>query len=374
MKKLTKPKPIWITLILSLFIHFFLISRFNYLLEVSSNEKIRERSHAASITLKLEAAPSPTIKNSKAPKVESIPDLQNIENRPTEKEILYEEGRIFSKVLPVEKIIQNSIDKKEVSHPSVVEKREVQEETIKDFPKKSSTDRVIKEEKPQSPAEAKEEMNQIKQEPKKELMSNKMISAGKTEEKSSKEDEKNSVPQDQPDKDRKIRAETERSLAVENKEMEKEAEQGEEQNFSNQNKKNEHLKEKPIQEEPHIASQEADNKDEDQGEKNLEIEEALDFTGNNYPDNVNPPELLEFQRPLYPKNLRERDIEGKVTLKVLIDKDGKVKEVQVFESSGYEAFDQIAVKSVRKWQFKPAKKGNQVKESWVLIPINFQIK
>lgn len=110
---------------------------------------------------------------------------------------------------------------------------------------------------------------------------------------------------------------------------------------------------------------------EDEREAN---EEILDFTGNSYSDNVIPPELLEFQPPIYPKNLRERDIEGKVMLKVFIDTEGKVGEIHIFKSSGYEMFDQIAIKAVRQWRFKPAKKENRERESRVLIPINFQIK
>jgi len=169
-------------------------------------------------------------------------------------------------------------------------------------------------------------------------------------------------------------AETEKSLTTGNKETEKEVEQEKERNFPSQSKNNEYLKEKPVQGDFNRTSQEADYKNEGQVKKNPEIEKTLDFTGNNYPDNVNPPELLEFQRPVYPKNLRERDIEGKVILKILIDKEGKVQEIQIFESSGYKTFDQIAIESVRQWRFKPARKGNQQRESWVLIPINFQIK
>lgn len=314
MKRLIKFKSIWIALILSLCIHLFLISRFDCPLEDSTNKKIEERTYAAYIALKLEAAPSPTIKNSRAPKAESIPDLQNIENHPAEKEILYEEERIFSKALPVEEIIQDSIDKKEISHPSVVEKIEDQEEIIESFPQKNSTEQVIEEEIPQNLAGIKRENHQIKQD------------------------------------------------------LEKE------QHFSSQNKDNEYLKEKLVQEDFYIASQEADYKDEGQVKKDQEIDKTLDFTRNNYADNVNPPELLEFQLPVYPKNLRERGIEGKVILKVLLDKEGKVQEIQIFESSGYETFDHVAIESVWQWRFKPAKKEDQSRESWVLIPINFQIK
>ncbi len=291
MKRLRKPKPIWTALILSLFIHFFLISHFNYLLEASSDEKIMKKSYVTHISLKLKTVLSSPLENSGVPNIKSVPDFQNIENGNMEKQILHLEEKIVKRELPVEEIIQDNRDKKEIPSSPVMKKIENQEEITEDLTQKVNTDQVVEEE----------------------LLSNKTISAEKMEE-------------------------------------------------------------KPIQGDFNIALQETDYKNEGQAKKIPEIEEILDFTTNNYPDNVNPPELIEFQRPVYPKNLRERDVEGKVILKILIDKEGKVKEIHIFESSGYEAFDQIAVKSVRQWQFKPAKKGNQPRESWVLIPINFQIK
>jgi TonB family protein len=250
---------------------------------------------------------------------------------------------------------------------------ENQEKITEDFIQKGSLDQVIEEETPQSLAETKEKNHQTKQEPGKKLLLNKMIPAEKVEEEPLREDKKISMENNQPDKNRKAKAETEKSLTTRNKETEKEVEQEKEGNLPSQNKNND-LKEKPVQEDFNITSQEADCRNKGQVKKNPEIEKILDFTGNNYPDNVNPPELLEFQRPVYPKNLRERDIEGKVIVKLLIDKEGKVQEIQIFESSGYKMFDQIAIKAVRQWRFKPARKGNQQRGSWVLIPINFQIK
>jgi len=369
-----KSKPIWIALILSLFIHFFLISRFNYLLEVSSNNKIMEKSYVARISLKLKTDLSFPIENSGVPNLKSVPDFQNIENRDTEKQILHTEEKILKRELPVEETIQDNADKKEITHSPVMKKMENQEEATEDFTQKGSADQVIEEETAQSPAGTEEEIHQIKQEPEKELLSNKMIPAEKVEEDPLREDKKNSMDNNQPDKNKKAKAETEKSLATGNRETEKEAEQEKEQNLPIQSKNNEYSKEKTAQGNFNIASQEADYKNEGQAKKNLEIDDTLDFTTKNYPDNANPPELLEFQRPVYPKNLRERDVEGKVILKILIDKEGKVQEIQIFESSGYETFDQIAVKSVRQWRFEPARKGNQQRESWVLLPINFQMK
>jgi len=212
---------------------------------------------------------------------------------------------------------------------------ENQEKITEDFTKKDIPEQVIEKETSQNLAENRKKIHQIKQEPEKELVSNKIILAEKVEGEPLREDKKI---------------------------------------LPSQSKKNEYSKEKAVREDFNITSQEVNYKNEDQVKNNKEIEKALDFTGNSYPDNVDPPELLEFQRPVYPENLRERDIEGKVILKVLIDKEGRVQEIQIFESSGYNMFDQIAVKSVRQWRFKPARKENRQRESQVLIPINFQIK
>ena len=318
-----------------------------------------EKSHIACISLKLKTDLSSPIENSGVSSLKSVHDSQNIKNRDAEKQILHMEEKIVKKKLPVEEIIQDNTNKKE---------------TIENFIQKDSSDKVIEEEVPQSLSEAKEKNHQIKQEPEKKLLSNKMIPAERVEEEPLREDKKISMENNQPDKSRKAKAETEKSLTTGNKETEKEVEQEKERNLPSQSKKNEYLKEKPVQRDFNMASQEADCKNEGQSKKNPEIEETLDFTGNNYPDNINPPELLEFQRPVYPKNLRERDIEGKVILKLFIDKEGKVQEIQIFESSGYKMFDQIAIKAVRQWRFKPARKGNQQRGSCVLIPINFRIK
>ncbi len=307
-----------------------------------------EKSHITRISLKLKTNLSSPIENSGVSSLKSVHDSQNIKNRDTEKQILHVEEKIVKKKLPVEEIIQDNTNKKEITE---------------NFIQRDSSDKVIEEEVPQSLSETKEKNHQIKQEPKKKLLSNKMIPTERVEEESLREDKKISMENNQLDKNRKAKVEAE-----------KEEEQEKERNLLKQSNNNENIKEKPVQGDFNITSQEVDCKNEGQAKKNPEIEKILDFTGNNYPDNVNPPELLEFQPPVYPKNLRERDIEGKVIVKLLIDKEGKVQEIQIFESSGYKIFDQIAIKAVRQWRFKPARKGNQQRVSWVLIPINFQIK
>lgn len=115
----------------------------------------------------------------------------------------------------------------------------------------------------------------------------------------------------------------------------------------------------------------------DSNEENKEVTEKppLDLTQSDFSDSqVIPPKIVSFYPPDYPENLRKREIEGHVQLRVLIDKEGKAIQVEIDNSSGYQAFDQAAMQSVHRWQFKPAQFGNKERESWVLIPVVFQLE
>jgi protein TonB len=54
--------------------------------------------------------------------------------------------------------------------------------------------------------------------------------------------------------------------------------------------------------------------------------------------------------------------------------NGRVGDIFVKESSGYEVLDQNALETVKKWRFIPAKKGAIPIPCWVNIPITFQLQ
>jgi len=101
----------------------------------------------------------------------------------------------------------------------------------------------------------------------------------------------------------------------------------------------------------------------------------LDLTQSDFlDDRIIPPGIFSFYSPDYPEHLRKREIEGLVQLKVLVDKEGKAIQVEIEQTSGYQAFDQAAMESVCRWQFKPAQFGKRMRESWVFIPVVFQLE
>ncbi len=78
-------------------------------------------------------------------------------------------------------------------------------------------------------------------------------------------------------------------------------------------------------------------------------------------------------QPPYPRVARRRGYEGTVVVKALVGTDGLVDEVRLDESSGHEALDGAALKTVRRWAFEPALRGDETVEMWVRIPLRFSL-
>jgi len=77
--------------------------------------------------------------------------------------------------------------------------------------------------------------------------------------------------------------------------------------------------------------------------------------------------------PVYPDIAKRAGLEGKVWVKALINKEGKVKKAVIFKSD-HEIFNQPSLDAVMQWVFTAALMNNGPVEVWVVIPFNFQLK
>jgi TonB family protein len=91
------------------------------------------------------------------------------------------------------------------------------------------------------------------------------------------------------------------------------------------------------------------------------------------PDEI--PKMLNGELPFhYPPALYARKVQGNVTLRLYIDRDGQVTpdSTRIEESSGYAALDSAAVKGSQDLHFVPAKlRGEPVGVS-ILFPVYFR--
>jgi protein TonB len=75
--------------------------------------------------------------------------------------------------------------------------------------------------------------------------------------------------------------------------------------------------------------------------------------------------------PLYPDMAREAGVEGTVLLRVLVGRDGHVKDVHVDRS--IPLLDDAATDAVRQWVFTPALATGHPVAVWVSVPIRFRL-
>ena len=72
-----------------------------------------------------------------------------------------------------------------------------------------------------------------------------------------------------------------------------------------------------------------------------------------------PASLRAEATPEYPQELIEDDVEGSVTVKILVAADGSVESVRLVTSSGYSAMDRAAIAAGYRFQFNPGDNGRK---------------
>jgi len=76
----------------------------------------------------------------------------------------------------------------------------------------------------------------------------------------------------------------------------------------------------------------------------------------------------------YPENAKRMNIEGRVTLKVLVQKDGRVSKMLV-EQSPSDLLETAAKQAILKYgDFVPALQNKQAVACWLVVPITFRLK
>lgn len=109
--------------------------------------------------------------------------------------------------------------------------------------------------------------------------------------------------------------------------------------------------------------------DKEQSEKLMKGFEA----GAQHPDE--PPKMLNKELPFhYPPTLFAQKVQGNVTLRLFVDRDGRVRpeSTQVVDPSGYASFDSAAVRGSQELRFVPAKTRGEPQAVTILFPVFFR--
>jgi periplasmic protein TonB len=86
------------------------------------------------------------------------------------------------------------------------------------------------------------------------------------------------------------------------------------------------------------------------------------------------PKLVKQVPPVYPEAARQRGETGIVLVRALVDRSGKVSRVEVAPGKGVSPeLNRAATNSVRQWMFEPAKMHGRATQTWIVVPVRFQL-
>ena len=92
----------------------------------------------------------------------------------------------------------------------------------------------------------------------------------------------------------------------------------------------------------------------------------------NLPPCADPPRAIKSPDPKYSNEAREKKIQGPVVLSLVVGPDGRARDVRVERSLGY-GLDVQAIKTIKKWKFKPATLDGKPVAVEIKIEVNFRL-
>ncbi len=83
---------------------------------------------------------------------------------------------------------------------------------------------------------------------------------------------------------------------------------------------------------------------------------------------------VQYREPIpYPEAAKSNNVEGHVTVNILVNKDGNVDQVKLLDSVPEGVFDRVTLSAVKTWSFSPAEYKGQFVSVWVKQKLKFQV-
>jgi TonB family protein len=100
--------------------------------------------------------------------------------------------------------------------------------------------------------------------------------------------------------------------------------------------------------------------------------QALTVTFAAPPRLVNERDVRVAAREGYAPVARELSVSGKVEIAVLVDPAGRMRRVEVRQSSGYKSLDMLALRVTRQMRFAALAARADTASTWIVIPYEFR--
>ena len=82
-------------------------------------------------------------------------------------------------------------------------------------------------------------------------------------------------------------------------------------------------------------------------------------------------DYLNNPAPAYPRMSKRLGEQGTVTVRVLINTEGRAEQAEIRTSSGYPRLDEAALETVKRWRYVPGKRAGIPEAIWFNVPVRF---
>ncbi len=82
-------------------------------------------------------------------------------------------------------------------------------------------------------------------------------------------------------------------------------------------------------------------------------------------------DYLNNSAPAYPRMSKRLSEQGIVTVRVLINIEGRAEQAEIRTTSGYSRLDEAALETVKRWRYVPGKRAGVPEAMWFNVPIRF---
>lgn len=86
------------------------------------------------------------------------------------------------------------------------------------------------------------------------------------------------------------------------------------------------------------------------------------------------PRYADALQPAYPPAEQRLQREGRVTVRVLVGPDGRVRRVERVSATSDAFFDATETQALRRWRFKPGTRDGVAQEAWRTMTVTFRIE
>ncbi|MFM8865957.1 MAG: TonB family protein, partial [Limnohabitans sp.] len=85
-------------------------------------------------------------------------------------------------------------------------------------------------------------------------------------------------------------------------------------------------------------------------------------------------DYLNNPAPAYPRMSKRLGEEGTVTVRALINTEGRAEQIEIRTSSGYPRLDEAALETVKRWRYVPGKRAGVPEAMWFNVPVRFVLE